>query len=161
MYIQGTRDAIGLPFTYVPDDYTRNSATDLTTAAFLALMADFVSAHRAELTAAGIVIYDGPGQPGADPDAGAPPPVEADETTDPEEDTAPAADDMAGDDAADEDEEPAPKKKKKKRPAPASMTTGGCSMTTSGSSPAGHRWPAAFIGLGVVVASIRARRRQV
>lgn len=159
MYIQGTRDAIGLPFTYVPDDYTRNSATDLTTAAFLALMADFVSAHRGALRAAGIVISDAPDQPGADTDAGAPPPIESGEAT--EQDTAPASDDTAGDDAAGEDdiedEEPAPKKKKKKRPAPAPMTSGGCSMTTSVSSPA---WPTAVVGLGVVVASIRARRRQ-
>jgi hypothetical protein len=56
MYREGTRDAVGLPFTYVPDDYKRRSPTDTGTAAHMALTSDFVSAHQAELTAAGIVI---------------------------------------------------------------------------------------------------------
>ncbi len=56
MYREGTRDAVGLPFTYVPDDYKRRSPTDTSTAAYMALTSDFVSAHQTELTAAGIVI---------------------------------------------------------------------------------------------------------
>lgn len=58
MVRQGTRDAVGLPFTYAPDDYTRRSATDLTTAAYLALTADFVATHRSELAAFGVAIAD-------------------------------------------------------------------------------------------------------
>ncbi len=165
MYIQGTREAIGLPFTYVPDDYTRNSATDLTTAAFLALTADFVGAHRGELTAAGIVISESPVQSDATSEAGAPPPTtDSEGSTGQEGDTAPISDDSATDEYEAEDdseefeEEPTPKKKKKKRPAPMTMSAGGCAMSSSPMSSAA--WPGAVIGLGAALASIRARRRR-
>jgi hypothetical protein len=65
MYVAGTRDVIGLPFTYTPDDYQRRSASDLDTAAFLALTADFVGIHQAELVQAGIV-SDGKPHPTSD-----------------------------------------------------------------------------------------------
>ena len=58
MFREGTRDVIGLPFTYIPNDYSRRSSTDTQTAAHLALMSDFVGVHRQELQAAGIVIVD-------------------------------------------------------------------------------------------------------
>ncbi|MCW5835760.1 MAG: trypsin-like peptidase domain-containing protein [Labilithrix sp.] len=154
MYIEGTREAIGLPFTYIPDDYTRNKATDLTTAAFLALMSDFVGVHRAALTAAGIVLSSGP----ESTDAGAPPPVEA-EPTDPSDDgstTGPQSDgldDEVGDDEEEEDE--APVKKKRRRPAQVTMNQG-CS---SAPRPAGAGWPLAVVGIGLALAAARARRR--
>lgn len=157
MYIQGTREAIGLPFTYL-DDYTRNSATDLRTAAFLALMADFVGAHRAALTAAGIVISEGPDQAGGATSGDAPPPVvdaEPEDTTGEDVGTAPASDDATDDTFEDgeEEETPAPKKKKK-RPAPTMMTSGGCTATGAAPAPA-----STLLGLGVAVLVLRARRR--
>jgi hypothetical protein len=60
MYIEGSLDAIGLPFTYAPDDYTRRDPNDLSTAADLAQMADFVGTFRSQLTEAGVVISDTP-----------------------------------------------------------------------------------------------------
>jgi hypothetical protein len=49
-----------LPFTYVPDDYTRRDPNDLSTAADLAQMADFVRTFRSQLAEAGVVISDAP-----------------------------------------------------------------------------------------------------
>ena len=36
MLIDGTRIAVGLPFTYIPDDFVPKGATDLRSAAHLA-----------------------------------------------------------------------------------------------------------------------------
>jgi hypothetical protein len=58
MYIEGQRDVVGLPFTYMPNDYSRRSPTSLSTAAYMALVADFVGVHRSELDAAGVVISE-------------------------------------------------------------------------------------------------------
>ncbi len=60
MYIEGSLDAVGLPFTYVPDDYHRRNPNDLHTAAALAQTADFVATFRDRLDAAGVVIADAP-----------------------------------------------------------------------------------------------------
>jgi hypothetical protein len=60
MYIEGSRDAIGIPFMY-QDDYTRRSATKIDTASYLALMSDFVGKHKSELDGAGIVVDQGSG----------------------------------------------------------------------------------------------------
>ena len=60
MYVDGTLDAVGLPFTYVPGDYHRRSSDDLDTAACMAQMADFVGRHRDKLEAAGVIISDSP-----------------------------------------------------------------------------------------------------
>ncbi|MBX3223106.1 MAG: trypsin-like peptidase domain-containing protein [Labilithrix sp.] len=157
MYIENTREAIGLPFTYIPDDYKRNSATDLSTAAFLALMSDFVSVHRSTLTAAGIVISSGPD---ATPtDTGTPPPVDAEPTDAPDDGstTGPQSDDAddLGDGEEDETEEAPAKKKKKRRPAPVAMNQG-CS---SAPGAAHDGWPLALVGLGLAVGVARARRR--
>ena len=56
IYGASGRDAVGLPFTYVPNDYSRRSATSLSSAAYMALVADFVAVHRPALEAAGVVI---------------------------------------------------------------------------------------------------------
>ena len=61
MIRKGSREVIGLPFTYAPNDYRRRSATDPRTAATLALTSDFVKIHRAELVEAGIVLVESPG----------------------------------------------------------------------------------------------------
>ena len=60
IYGEGGRDAVGLPFTYVPNDYARRSSTALSTAAHMALVADFVAVHRTALDAAGVVISAAP-----------------------------------------------------------------------------------------------------
>jgi V8-like Glu-specific endopeptidase len=58
MYVEGTRDAIGLPFTYVPDDYHRRDPWDLDAAAVLAQMSGFVAQFRPQLEAAGVAIAE-------------------------------------------------------------------------------------------------------
>ncbi|MBX3228928.1 MAG: trypsin-like peptidase domain-containing protein [Labilithrix sp.] len=58
MYVEGTRDVVGLPYTYIPDDYTRREANDETTAARLALTWDFVNVYFDVLTAEGITIVE-------------------------------------------------------------------------------------------------------
>jgi hypothetical protein len=58
MLIDGTRLAVGLPFTYVPGDFAPNGAENLGTAAHMARMADFVKRNRAALDAAGIVVAE-------------------------------------------------------------------------------------------------------
>ncbi|MBX3196847.1 MAG: trypsin-like peptidase domain-containing protein [Labilithrix sp.] len=156
MYIEGTREAIGLPFTYIPDDYTRNKATDLTTAAFLALTSDFVSVHRAALTSAGIVISSGPDS--ASTETGTPPPVDA-EPTEPSDDgatTGPQSDGLGdeSDDEEGEDEEAPSTKKKRRRPAPVMMNQG-CSSAPR-STPSS---PLALAGLGLALLAAGARRR--
>lgn len=58
MYVEGTRDAIGLPFSFMENDYERRKAEDLKTSAHLALVSDFVSAHREVLVNEGIVLAE-------------------------------------------------------------------------------------------------------
>jgi hypothetical protein len=60
MYVEGELDAVGLPFTYVPDDYHRRDPWDPETAAYMAQMADFVATHRGELEDAGVLISENP-----------------------------------------------------------------------------------------------------
>jgi hypothetical protein len=64
MIAEGTLSAVGLPFTYVPNDYRRREAESLATAAHLAKMQDFVGRFRTTLDAEGIGIDDEP-VPGA------------------------------------------------------------------------------------------------
>jgi hypothetical protein len=61
MLIDGTRIAVGLPFTYVPGDFAPNEAENLGTAAHMARMADFVKRNRAALDAAGVVVAESAG----------------------------------------------------------------------------------------------------
>ncbi len=58
MLLDRTNIAVGLPFTYFPNDYTVYPSKDLSTAAYIALMADFVSTHRKALESEGIVLED-------------------------------------------------------------------------------------------------------
>jgi len=59
----GTRDVIGLPFTYRPGDYTLRKSTSANPSGglYLAQMAGFLKIHRAKLEAEGVVIVDSPG----------------------------------------------------------------------------------------------------
>jgi hypothetical protein len=59
MIKEGDDVVIGLPFTYQPGDYHQRSSTDLSTAAHLAQMADFVATHRQELDGEGIEVVEG------------------------------------------------------------------------------------------------------
>jgi hypothetical protein len=145
MYVEGTRDAIGLPFTYVPDDYTRNSATDLATAAHLALMADFVRVHRTELTAAGIVISDT-----ASTDPETTPPEDAPGTESESTDTL-----ETGPTSDLEDEEDTAPKKNKKLPAPIA-TQPGCAMAPGG--PTDRAVALVLVALGLLRVRSRERR---
>lgn len=56
MIREGSRDVVGLPFTYRPNDYQRRGPNDVRHAAYLAEMGDFVQVHRHELEQAGVVI---------------------------------------------------------------------------------------------------------
>jgi hypothetical protein len=72
MYLEGTRTVVGMPYTFQANDYTRRSATDLTTAADMGLVNEFVSTHAVELRDAGIVIAQNSDASEADvPDAAA------------------------------------------------------------------------------------------
>jgi hypothetical protein len=55
----GTNEVIGLPFTYVKNDYNERQSDNEFTAAHLALMSGFVQDNRAALSAAGIIIAEG------------------------------------------------------------------------------------------------------
>jgi hypothetical protein len=64
MIAEGTSIAVGLPFTYFPDNYTNYDEKDVTNHAMMAKMSDFVADHRATLLAAGVDIVDtDPGNP--------------------------------------------------------------------------------------------------
>jgi hypothetical protein len=64
MIAEGTSIAVGLPFTYYPDNYTSYDEKDVTNHAIMAKMSDFVASHRATLLAAGVDIVDtDPGNP--------------------------------------------------------------------------------------------------
>lgn len=56
IFIEGSRDVIGLPFTYVPNDYGLRPEDMSPHAANFASMADFVARHRTLLEAEGILI---------------------------------------------------------------------------------------------------------
>ena len=58
MVLEGTNAVIGLPFTYIPNNYTLNDPWSLKTAAHLAKMSDFVKTHRQALENAKIAIAD-------------------------------------------------------------------------------------------------------
>lgn len=58
MIKEGTLVAVGLPFTYAPNDYVLRDEANLSTSSYLAEMADFVSIHRAKLEAAGVSIAE-------------------------------------------------------------------------------------------------------
>ena len=60
MIAEGTRIAVGLPFTYQPGDYDRRDPNDRATAAYLAKMADAAGTFREALVAAGIVLVEHP-----------------------------------------------------------------------------------------------------
>ncbi|MBY0370712.1 serine protease [bacterium] len=58
MIEEGTQVAIGLPFTYMPGDYTQRDPQNLQTSAHLAQMSDFVNTFRPTLVAEGVVIEE-------------------------------------------------------------------------------------------------------
>ena len=60
MIAENTDIAVGLPFTYAPNDYNERGATNLNTASHMAQMADLVAVHRNELEAAGVIIQQQP-----------------------------------------------------------------------------------------------------
>lgn len=137
MVVEGTREAIGLPFTYMPDDYQRRSATNLETAAYLALMADFTSVHRSELTSAGIVVSNGPSDPPPQsPTTETPPPTTSD-TTGPSPVEA-GGDDVGSDDA---DSEPSDSKSTKKKTSASSSSSSSTRPTTMSQGCAISRTP--------------------
>lgn len=53
---EGTRDVVGLPISYEPEDGTMHSVNDLSSAAYMARMADFTLYFQKSLSAAGIQI---------------------------------------------------------------------------------------------------------
>ena len=58
MVLEGTNVAIGLPFTYSPNDYFLRDPWRISSASYLAQMADFVRRQRSALEAAGVVIAE-------------------------------------------------------------------------------------------------------
>lgn len=169
MYLEGTREAIGLPFTYLPDDYNRYSSTDVSSAAYLALMAGFVSNHAAELAAAGIVISNGPNSPPTPVD---PPPPPA--AAPPADETIPASDETSdttsGDDPASDDVDAPPAATTKKKRVQAEEAGDGAAPAASASScsvtrprSASRSAGAGAVSLAVTVAfvalALRRRRR--
>lgn len=173
MYAEGTRDVIGLPFTYHPDDYNRYSSTDITTAAFLALTSDFVSVHKTELVSAGITLSTKLTKDGMTAD---PPDVEPETNPDPDApaDTSADTPEEPGDPAADIEpagEDEAPKKSKSTKKSSSSKATeeddestdastapapaaGGCS---SAGGSAGNGWFAALLAVATLLATRRRR----
>lgn len=58
MIVEGTDVVVGLPFTYMPNDYTERDPNRLSTASHMAKMADFVSTFRRTLESEGIELVD-------------------------------------------------------------------------------------------------------
>ena len=56
MILEGSRIVLGLPFTYIPNDFTQNPPDRVESAAFMARMADFIERHRGVLLDAGVVL---------------------------------------------------------------------------------------------------------
>lgn len=56
MILENSRTAVGMPFTYEPNNYQPYNSNTLSTSAYMAQMADFVSRHRTSLQAAGVTV---------------------------------------------------------------------------------------------------------
>lgn len=65
MLIEGTREVVGLPFSYSKRDLTPRQPDNVSTAAYMTRMADFVEQHREALDAAGILTAGEQMPPGA------------------------------------------------------------------------------------------------
>lgn len=158
MSVKGKNHAIGLPFTYMPEDWQKRSATNLATASHVALMAGFVQLHRAALEREGIVIANSvnevkpveskatPGEPEEDVIVG------QGESVDEPAEIADAESDSSDDD---DDDEPAATKPARARSR--TIATSGCAASGPTGSTATPR--GLLLGFALLGLSRLARRR--